>query len=159
MIYISKDLGTDITPTMLMYDDISENNHFEHIIKLHTKSISDAYNELTDYLLSVPLSNLLQKKNNTCNCIGHDKYYIKLEDDIYNKLLLVNSLKDVDIKKTFVGGTIFYSKDIVFKNVVNFIKKNNYMSYLLNNLYENNSINLDFSPIHFLERLFGIIHL
>ena len=82
-----------------------------------------------------------------------------MEDDIYNKLLLENSLKDVDIKKTFVGGTIFYSKDIVFKNVINFIKKNNYKSYLLNNLYENNSINLDFSPIHFLERLFGIIHL
>ena len=29
---------------------------------------------------------------------------------------------------------------------------------LLNNLYENNSINVDFSPIHFLERLFGIIN-
>ena len=159
MIYVSKDLGTDITPTMLMYDDISENNNFEHIIKLHTKSISDAYNELTDYLLSTPLSNLLKKKNNTCNCIGHENYYIKMEDDIYNKLLLENSLKEVDIKKTFVGGTIFYSKDIVFKNVINFIKKNNYKSYLLNNLYENNSINLDFSPIHFLERLFGIIHL
>ena len=159
MIYISKDLGTDITPTMLMYDDISSKYHFEHIIKLHTKSISNAYNELTNYLLSVPLSKLLLKKNNTCNCIGPEKYYIKLEDDMFNKLLLVNSFKDVDIKKTFVGGTIFYSKEIVFKSVINFIKKNNYMSYLLNNLYENNSINNDFSPIHFIERLFGIINL
>ena len=29
--------------------------------------------------------------------------------------------------------------------------------FYLNNLYENNSLNVNFSPIHFLERLFGCI--
>jgi hypothetical protein len=58
-----------------------------------------------------------------------------------------------------VGGTIFYADSIVFEKVIDFIKNNNYRSYLLNSLYENNSINEDFSPIHFLERLFGIIKL
>ena len=158
-IYISKDLGTDITPTLLMYDDISKFKKYKHIIKLHTKSITNSYNELTDYLLSVPLYKILSKKSDISNCIGHDNYYINLQDDIFNKVLLVNNLLNIDITKTFVGGTIFYSESVVFDAVINFIIQNNYMSYLLNNMYENNLINLDFSPIHFLERLFGVIRL
>ena len=37
------------------------------------------------------------------------------------------------------------------------IKNNDYKSFIFNNLYENNTINFDNSPTHFLERLFGII--
>ena len=57
----------------------------------------------------------------------------------------------------FVGGTIFYTKNNVLEKVVEFISKNNYRQFLLNNLYENNSINKNYSPIHFIERLFGAI--
>jgi hypothetical protein len=57
----------------------------------------------------------------------------------------------------FVTGTIFYTTNIVFSKVLDFVKTNNYKSYLLNNLYENNCINKDYSPVHFVERLFGII--
>ena len=45
------------------------------------------------------------------------------------------------------------------QKVVDFVKNNNFKSYLLNNLYENNSINKNYSPIHFLERLFGIFNI
>jgi hypothetical protein len=60
-------------------------------------------------------------------------------------------------ENSFVAGTIFYANSSVVDKVLQFVKNNNYRSYLLNNLYENNSINKDFSPNHFLERLFGVI--
>jgi len=157
-IYNCKELGTDITPTLLMCDDIIENFHnFKHIIKLHTKSISNQYTELTDYILSMPLDNLLEKKKDFCNCIGHPNYYINLSSDIFNNELFIKYSNELNITNSFVGGTIFYTSSVVLVQVLNFIKKNNYRSYFLNNLYENNCINKDYSPIHFIERLFGVI--
>jgi hypothetical protein len=117
------------------------------------------YNDLTSYLLNKPLNKLLSKKHYYSNCIGHSNYYLFLKDDIFNKILLFNHHNHIDIKKAFVGGTIFYCEKKVFDTVVNFIKKYNFKSYLLNNLYENNSINKNYSPIHFIERLFGIIQM
>ena len=157
-IYNCKELGTDITPTLLMCDDIIENHHnFKHIIKLHTKSISNQYTELTDYILSMPLNKLLENKTNYCNCIGNPNYYITLSDDIFNNELFIKYADNLNITNVFVGGTIFYTNSDVLIQVINFIKKNNYRSYFLNNLYENNCINKDYSPIHFIERLFGVI--
>ena len=46
-----------------------------------------------------------------------------------------------------------------FESQLNYLVDNNYRSYFLNNLYENNCINKDYSPIHFIERLFGVIKL
>jgi hypothetical protein len=93
------------------------------------------------------------------NCIGEPNYYINLQMDKFNNLLKQKHISKIDINKQFVGGTIFYAPSLVFDNVLNFVKNNNYRSYLLNNLYENNTINRDFSPIHFLERLFGVINI
>jgi len=157
-IYISNEMGTDITPTMLMYEHIASKYYFKHIIKLHTKSIQNQFNDLTNDLLSIPLNKLLEHKRDDCNCIGNKKHYIELKNDPWVKLLLINNSSQVDIKKKFVGGTIFYAENNVFDAVLQFIKDNSFRSYLLNNLYENNTINRDFSPIHFLERLFGIIN-
>lgn len=156
-IYLCKELGTDITPTLLMYDDISKNYDFKHIIKLHTKSINNQYEDLTNYLLSVPLKTLCLKKHNS-NCIGNKNYYTILKNDIFNKQLLFAHHNCIDIQKTFIAGTIFYCENIVMKKVLDFIKNNNFKSFLLNSLYENNSINKNYSPIHFLERLFGVIN-
>ena len=58
----------------------------------------------------------------------------------------------------FIGGTIFYTTNDILEKVVEFVSKNNYRQFLLNNLYENNSINKNYSPIHFIERLFGVIN-
>jgi len=157
-IYLSKEFGTDITPTLLMYDDILKNYDFKHIIKLHTKSITNQYNDLTDYLLSMPLKTLCTKKKKS-NCIGNNNYYTILQNDVFNKHLLFTHSSCINTNHTFVAGTIFYCENIVVKKVIEFIKNNNFKSYLLNNLYENNSINKSYSPIHFLERLFGIINI
>jgi hypothetical protein len=158
-IYLTKEFGTDITPTLLMFEDISKKYDFQHIIKLHTKSITNQYEELTTYLLSMPLKTLCNNNNNNSNCIGNPKYYTILQKDVFNKQLLFTHHSLIDPRKTFVAGTIFYSESKYFKEVIKFIKNNNFKSYLLNNLYENNSINKNYSPIHFLERLFGVINI
>jgi hypothetical protein len=159
-IYNCKELGTDITPTLLMCDDILHNYYnFKHIIKLHTKSISNQYTELTDYILSMPLKALLTHKIDSCNCIGNPKYYINLTNDIFNNELFIKYANSLNVKNSFVGGTIFYINSTVLIDVINFIKNNNYRSYFLNSLYENNCINKDYSPIHFIERLFGVINI
>jgi hypothetical protein len=155
-VYECKECGTDITPTMLMYDDISKRNKFKHIIKLQTKSIYTAYTDLTDFLLDISIDHLVLSKNAKCNCIGHPNYYISLNEDMFNNELKLRHLLEINIHSSFVGGTIFYCEGWVFDKTLQFMK-NNYKSYLLNNLYENNSINMNNSPIHFLERVFGAI--
>jgi hypothetical protein len=82
-----------------------------------------------------------------------------LFEDTFNNDLKIKYAENIHSTKFFIAGTIFYSPGIVMDNVIEFIKNNNYRSYFLNNLYENNTINKDFSPIHFLERLFGVIRL
>lgn len=156
-IYKCKEMGTDITPTLLMYNAISETQHFEHIYKFHTKSITPNCTELTSYLLSMSLNQLIREKRNSCNCIGNPKHYTLLKDDIFNNKLKQEFASKMNLKMEFVAGTIFYSEGKVFDKVLDFIKQNNYRSYFLNNLYENNSINDEYSPIHFIERLFGVI--
>lgn len=158
-IYLSNQLGTDITSTLLMYDSISRNYHFEHIIKLQTKSIENQFHELTNYLLHKPLNELLLKKNKKCNCIGAPKYYMYLNRDMFNRSLLAETKVFLNRNNCFVFGTIFYCPNKVFKETFEFMKKTNVRSYFLNNLYENNMINKDYSPIHFLERVFGIVRM
>ena len=57
----------------------------------------------------------------------------------------------------FIGGTIFYTSSAVFDSMVAFLKTNHFQWYLLNSMYENNMIQRDCSPTHFLERLFGVL--
>lgn len=158
-VYISNEFGTDITPSMLMYDCIAKRYAFNHVIKFHTKSILNMFNELTDFLISMPLDKLLKHKQSNCNCIGYQKYYIDIKNDPWVKNSLKKYYSRLNGNNKFVGGTIFYAEKKVFDSVLKFMKENSPHSYLLNNLYENNSINQDFSPIHFLERVFGIIHI
>ena len=166
IMYKSNEYGTDITSSLLMYYDISLKYKFKYVMKMHTKTVRPQFDELVDFLLSNSLENILKFKNPLCNCIGNEKHYMSVNfqknmnnyDDIFNKILIEKYKHEFDKKKqVFVAGTIFLSESIVLDNVVNFVKKNNYHSFLLNNMYENNSVNMDNSPIHFLERLFGII--
>lgn len=131
-------------------------NKFAHIIKLQTKTITNQYTDLTTYLLSTPLETLLLCKQKNCNCIGHPDYYIPLNEDKFNNELKLRYISELNVKYCFVGGTIFYCPANVFDKTLQFMKAN-YKSYLFNNLYENNSINTNNSPIHFLERIFGVI--
>jgi hypothetical protein len=114
---------------------------------------------LTDFLLTNTLESIINKQTNNCNCIGPQETYIKMVKDLFNNKLKHKHSDSINLDNTFVGGTIFYTTNEAFLKVLEFMKNNNYRSYLLNNLYENNSINQDFYPIHFLERLFGCIKL
>lgn len=158
-IYYSKEMGTDITPTLLMYNDIIKKHNIKHILKFHTKTISHLYNNLTNFLLKNPINFILRKKRQDCNCIGPEDSYIPLMKDVFNNKLKYKYNDVINLDNKFVAGTIFYTTNDLFNKVLEFIKNNNYRSYLLNNLYENNSINQEFSPIHFLERVFGSIKL
>jgi hypothetical protein len=161
-IYKCKELGSDIVPTILMYNDIIQKHKFKHVLKFHTKSIKDNYLNLTNYLIKESLDQLLNNNKNyiaNSNCIGEPNYYIHLSSDIFNNELKKKYSSKINDNRHFVAGTIFYISAQVMDAVINFIKHNNYRSFLLNNLYENNSINKDFSPTHFLERLFGVINI
>ena len=155
-VYEAKEFGTDITPTFLMYDDICKKYTFNHIIKLHSKTIEPSFTDLTNFLLDKPLKQLVLYKNPICHCIGPKSYYIKVNKDKFNNDLKIRFLNSLKINNEFVSGTIFYCNNKVFKACLQFFV-NYYKIFLFNNLYENNSINLNNSPIHFLERLFGCI--
>ena len=166
IIYKSNEYGTDITSSLLMYYEISLKYKFKYVMKLHTKTIRPQFDELVNFLLLQPLENVLKLKNPYCNCIGNPKHYMSIvlqkniRYDTHNKVLLEKYKYEFDsFKRVFVAGTIFLSESTVFDSVIKFMKRNNYHSFLLNNLYENNSVNMDNSPIHFLERLFGVIQL
>jgi len=157
-IYFTSEYGTDIQPTLFMYNHICKKYSFDYIIKLHTKSIKTEYNDLTNFLLSNSLSTLKKKFNkNISNCVGPDNYYLTMNDDIFNKRNVIKYINCLDINKKFVRGTIFFTEHKIFVKVIDFIRNNDYKSFIFNNLYENNSININYSPTHFLERLFGII--
>jgi len=159
-IYFTNEYGTDIQPSILTYNHICKNYNFKYITKLHTKTQENEYNELTNFLLSnklETLKKLLFINKNKCNCINANNYYLSLHNDVFNKKILQKYQKYIDINKFFVKGTIFFTDHETMLKIINFIKNNDYKSFIFNNLYENNSINSDYSPTHYLERLFGVI--
>ena len=87
------------------------------------------------------------------NEVVHNKLNL---DIMFNNELKLRYINDINITFRFVGGTIFYSPESFFNKTLQFMKQN-FRCYLFNNLYENNSINMHNSPIHFLERVFGSI--
>jgi hypothetical protein len=164
ILYITNEFGSDIVPSLLVYNDIKKRVNFNKIIKLQTKNDTKWFNELTDYLLKKKLDELEVRNNNClslCNCLGHPNKLIcietKLELTINTKLNL--KYKSFTNKKYFIAGTIFYCDKIVFEKVLKFIENNNYRSLFTNNMYDTNLINATNSYVHYLERLFGIINI
>ncbi len=156
-LYISNECGNDIIPTILMYDNLRESYNPEHIIKLQTKSSYEIMNDLTRYLLSKSLNSLLSEYTPESNTIGNPKYYIKINNDYFNKDLYKKYELYIDVNKKFIEATIFYISATKMKEVIEFIKNNNPNAYLFNNMYDSNRVVKCRSHIHFLERLFGVI--
>lgn len=155
-IYLNSELGNDIVPTLLMYDDIIKKYTYKYIIKLQTKSNINIFNQLTDFLLMKKLKNLLTSFKQYSNCINHYDFYLRIENDLFNKKLYNKYDEYIDKEKSFVTGTIFFTKSSIFNKVL-LIMKENYKECFLNNMYDNNCTFFEDSYIHFLERLFGII--
>jgi hypothetical protein len=156
-IYISNEFGNDILPTLLMYNDINKKHEFKHIIKLHTKTNKVQYENYTNFLLNVPINVLTTQKMDNCNCIGYT--YIDNSQELLNNEIKKLYQSQINMNYLFVPGTIFYTNNIVLNAVLYLMKNISYRAFFLNNLYDTNAINDNFSPIHFLERLFGIIKL
>jgi hypothetical protein len=155
-IFISKEYGNDIVPTLLMYNKIKSVIQFSKIIKLHTKTSDKTwFNELSDFLLRGKINDLNQHSKSNCNCIGLEKYYHKDSNPLSN-IKILDKYKSYIDKEYFVRGTMFFCDTTVFINIFEIIKLD-YRMFLNNNLYDNNSINFVNSPIHALERLFGVI--
>jgi hypothetical protein len=152
IIYSSNEFGNDITPSLLMYDEIINKYNFEYIIKVHTKSYKYLFNESLNFLFNSNLETLLLKKIEKCSSIN--SIYMKYDFDKHNELLY---LKYKDLFKNsdyFVPGTIFLTKKSVIDNALQFLK-DNYKTIFYQNMYDNNSINRHYSYVHFMERLFG----
>ena len=153
IIYCTNELGTDITPSLLAYNEIIKKYNFQYIIKIHTKKDKRIFNKATDYLLSMNLDELLLKKNTNCSSIGYR--YINNKQDNYNKILMYK-FSNILEKTEFVPCTFFLTTKETFDKVLTFFK-NNYKEIFLQNMYDNNTLNCDFSYVHFIERLFGYV--
>lgn len=151
--FISKEYGNDIIPTLMMYYQLKNKISFYQIMKLHTKSSDNKwFDDLTSFLLTKNLSELLTFKINESNCIGPNIYY---KSDNFNKNILNKYINKFD-KSKYIRGTMFLCENIIFDKIIELIKLD-YKMYFNNNLYENNNINTNNSPIHALERMFGIL--
>jgi hypothetical protein len=156
-IYVSHEFGNDIMPTLLMYNDINKKHEFKHIIKLHTKTNQTQYENNTNFLLKVPINVLITQQMENSHCIGYT--YIDNSQEMINSEIKKLYQSQINMNYLFVPGSIFYTNNIVFNAVLSLMKNISYRAFFLNNLYDTNAINDNFSPIHFLERLFGIIKL
>jgi len=84
---------------------------------------------------------------------------VRVKNESLNRDLLNLYSDQININKYFIASTIFMCETITIIKVLDFIKKFNFRSYFLNNMYDTNLVNYYNSPPHFLERLFGIINL
>jgi len=157
ILYASSELGNDITPTLLMYDDIRSNYYFDYVIKIHTKTSEDALKPLLYTSLSTNLeSKIVSYENNSkSSCFGNFKFYRNIDSDLFNKKLY-SRFSHLIKKKEFVSGTIFFTHFRVMDNMVVFMKAN-YLNVFMQNTYDDNQLNKNNSYPHFMERLFGLM--
>jgi hypothetical protein len=151
ILYSSNEFGNDIIPSLLVWDDLKDRN-YKNIIKIHTKSDINLLNKSLEFLLTININKikLLKKKS---SCIGYK--YVHIREDYFNKKILIDN-KNIIKHNYFVPYTIFLTEKNIMNKVLLFFK-NNYKIIFLQNMYDTNMINRDYSYIHFIERLFGYI--
>lgn len=167
IVFKSREYGNDIIPTLQAVNYcLSKNITSKYIYKLHTKSDVTWFETASNYLLHKPekeLISILEEKilNKECNCISDEKYYVdvKNEDQFCKDLINKYANTDLYTKTHFVAGSMFFTKMDTFESVLKFIEENDFRGYFMNNLYDSNIVFVSNSPVHYLERLFGIISL
>lgn len=153
IVYASNEFGNDITPSLLVFDNINEKYNFDYIVKIHTKGREKIYEAAMNYLLERPLDKLISEESEICSSVGY--MYVNREKDRWN-LDLYKEYENLIKKSSFVPATIFFTKSEIVKKVLDFLKEN-YMKIFIQNMYDNNMVNKNCSYVHFLERLFGYI--
>ena len=153
--FISKEYGNEVIPTLMAYNKIKSQIQFDSVIKLHTKSNISWFTDTTDFLLTKTLDQLeeLNNQNLLSNCLNAPKYIYTDTDQRINRKILDKYANNID-KRYFVAGTIFFCKSMVFDKIIEIIKSDCAM-YWNNTLYEFNNIIYINSPAHALERLLG----
>ena len=153
--FISKEYGNEVIPTLMAYNKIKSQIQFDSVIKLHTKSNISWFTDTTDFLLTKTLDQLeeLNNQNLLSNCLNAPKYIYTDTDQRINRKILDKYSNNID-KRYFVAGTIFFCKSMVFDKIIEIIKSDCAM-YWNNTLYEFNNIIYINSPAHALERLLG----
>lgn len=154
IIYSSNELGNDITPSLLMFDEIQNKYTFDYIVKLHTKRNEQIFNAGVDFILENNLMELLNVFNKNCSCIGYN--YVNRENDKRWNSKMYNKYSHLLKKKSFVPATMFITQRYIVEKVLAFVKEN-YMNIFLQNMYDNNMVNQENSYVHFMERLFGYV--
>jgi len=96
---------------------------------------------------------LLLQENHNSSTIGFK--YIKNKHDSFNKGLKLQ-FSNMLVHNEFVPGTIFLIKKESMNKVLNFLQ-DNYKTVITQNMYDSNSLNRDYSYVHFMERLFGFV--
>ena len=158
IIFLCRELGTDIIPTLQAIKFILNNYDIKYIYKIHTKSNAGILDEVVDYLVNNTTEDLINMiDHNKSNCSGHPKYLLKVNNDAHNRSGYQIYAKHIDMSKYFIANTIFFTESSTCSQVLNFIKNNDFRSFFINNMYDNNLVNFHHSPAHFLERLFGIL--
>jgi hypothetical protein len=155
IIYSTNEFGNDITPSLLLYDELVKTYKFEHIIKLQTKSDLTFLDNSIDYLINKNLNNLLLEKNINSSTIGF--MYINYKSDSPYNQILKTKFNNLIKNNCFVPGTIFLTTNDIMIKVIDFFKTN-YKEVFFQNMYNNNLLNIHCSYIHFIERLFGYIN-
>ena len=96
-----------------MYNHICKKHNFDYIIKLHTKTIKNEYNDLTNFLLSNNLSTLKKNINkNLSNCVGPDNYYLSMNHDIFNKR---NVTKYINFFYNLIFFSVYFEFILLFQ--------------------------------------------
>lgn len=158
VLFVNNEYGNDITPSLQVYNYFKKNYNFDYVIKLHTKTLKDHFEACVDYVLSKSLNELCSLLDtNKCNCVGNPNFYLDSKNDIHNAEYKNIYAKLIGNNKCFVATTNFFTTTVNMDKILDFIRNNFPSSYFLNNMYDTNHVNRTNSPVHFLERLFGII--
>jgi hypothetical protein len=147
-------LGQDISPSLILYNILRKKNiKFDYILKLHTKTNTYWLNLLINGLISKnikPMIDLMEKENNM-GMIGSAKYKIKIKGSKNNRNIMhLNYKNDKIYNSSFIGGTMFLCKKIIFESLI----KNN--KNIIKRMFIASFYIQDNSPAHALERIFGI---
>jgi hypothetical protein len=152
--YTSRELGSDIPPTLIMYEHLNRTypNNITictRLIKVHTKSDVELFNQSTWYVLQIPMPRISKRSA----CAGYR--YVHMRNDKYNTYLR-NINRRLIVRPSFVPTTIFITTRLSFERVLDWFRQN-YMQCLIQNMYDTNQTNKHSSCAHFMERLFGYI--
>lgn len=149
---ICGEFGNDITPTLILYNYISQRNKFPSIFKIHTKSDNILRRDLVNHILNTSISKMNNELRNH-NVYNH-KMYMK-EMDKLNIKYYRKYLSSIKTNK-FLAFSIFYTNYELMDKIIDFIIRNNFTVLFTFNMYDSNW-NVKNTPYHFMERLFYMI--